>query len=44
MRDREPVELIHIALPVLIEAVVVTLFIGAGFVWLILLATPAVPA
>jgi hypothetical protein len=43
MRDREPVEIVAIALPVLIEAVVVTLFIAAGFVWLIVLATPGAP-
>ncbi len=40
---REPFELVKIGLPILIEAVAVTLIIAAGFVWLIIAATP-VPA
>jgi hypothetical protein len=43
MPKREPVELAKIGLPILIEAVAVTLFIAMGFVWLIIAATP-VPA
>lgn len=40
MRRPDPVEIVKIGVPVLIEAVVVTLFIAACAAWLILLATP----
>lgn len=41
MRERrDPVELVQIGIPVLIEVAAVSLFIGAIFVWLIILATP----
>lgn len=44
MLDREPVELVQIGLPILIEVVAVALFVAAGFVWMIIAATPGVPA
>ncbi len=37
------VELVQIGIPVIIEAVAVTLIIACGLVWLIIFATPAVP-
>jgi hypothetical protein len=41
MRRRpDPVEIAKIGIPVLIEAVAVTLFIAMIFVWLIIKATP----
>ena len=43
MRRPDPVEIVAISLPVLAEIAAVSLFIAAGFVWLIILATP-VPA
>jgi len=43
MRKREPVELVQIGIPILCEAVAVTLFIAACAVWIIITATP-VPA
>jgi hypothetical protein len=38
MRDREPVEIVLIAVPVLCEAIAVCLFIAAAAVWLIVIA------
>lgn len=43
MSEREPTEIEQIAIPVLVEAVAVTLFIAMIFVWMIIKATP-VPA
>lgn len=44
MRKRpDPVELVQIAIPVLIEAVAVTFAIGVAIMWVIILATP-IPA
>jgi len=43
MRKPEPVDLVQIGIPVLVEAVAVTLFIAACAVWIIIAATP-VPA
>jgi len=43
MRRPDHVEIVQIAVPVLIEAVAVTLFIAACAMWMIVLATP-VPA
>lgn len=40
MRDRRPVELVKIAVPVLIEAMVVTAFIAGVMAWIIIMATP----
>lgn len=40
MRDREPVELVQIAVPILIEVVAVTLMCACGLVWMIVLSTP----
>lgn len=42
-RRREPVEIVQIAVPVLIEVVCVTTFIAGLMVWVIVMATPAVP-
>jgi len=43
MRKPEPVEIAEIAIPVLIEAVCVTLMIGCAMAIVIIMATPAVP-
>ena len=43
MRRPDPIEVVQIAVPVLIEAVCVSLFIAAIMVWVIVMATP-VPA
>lgn len=43
MRKVDPVEIVAIGLPVLIEAVAVTLFIGCGAALIIIMATP-IPA
>lgn len=43
MKRPDPVEIAQISIPVLIEAVAVILFIGAGLLWMVILATP-VPA
>lgn len=43
MRKPDPVELVKVSVPVLIEAVSVMLIIGTAMLWVILLATP-VPA
>lgn len=40
MSEREPVDLIAVTVPVLLEIVAVTLFIAAGAVLLVLLRTP----
>lgn len=40
MRKPDPVELAKIGIPVLVEAVAVTLFIAMAMAWLIILATP----
>ena len=40
MRDREPVEIAPIALPILCEVVAVILIIACALVWMIVLATP----
>ena len=39
MRDQEPVEIVQIAIPVLCEAIAVTLFITACATWIIITAT-----
>lgn len=43
MRSPDPVELVAIAVPIIVEAVAVVLFIGMGLVWLVLAHVP-VPA
>lgn len=43
MKKPDPVEIAHIAIPVLVEAVVVTLAIAAAMAWVIIFAT-RVPA
>lgn len=45
MRDREPVELVQIAIPVLLEAVVAAFAVGVACVWVIIYATrvPVLP-
>lgn len=40
MRKPDPVEIVFIGLPILIEVVAVALFIGAMFVWCAIGATP----
>lgn len=40
MKRPDPVELVKIGIPVLIEAVAVILLIGCGLAWMIILATP----
>ena len=40
MSEREPVELVQIAIPVLIEAVCVTIMIGCAIAGVIIYATP----
>jgi hypothetical protein len=37
MRDREPVEIVQIAIPLIAEAIAVCLFIAAAAVWLMVL-------
>lgn len=44
MRKPDPVEIVQIAIPVLIEAVCVTIFIGCAMAAVIIFATPVVPA
>ena len=43
MRDREPFEIVKIGIPVLIEAIAVTIMIGCAMALVIIFATP-VPA
>lgn len=43
MRKHDPVEIVKIAIPVLVEAVCVTIMIGCAMAVLIVMATP-VPA
>lgn len=43
MRKPDPVEIVLIAVPILIEAAAVVLFIGAGLLWLVIASTPMVP-
>lgn len=40
MRKHEPVELVQIAIPILIEVVCVSLFIAGVMAWVIIMATP----
>lgn len=40
MRESDPVELIQIGLPILIEVVAVVLFIAAAAVWTIIASQP----
>lgn len=40
MRRERPVEIAKIAIPVLIEAMLVTVFIAGAMAWVIVMATP----
>jgi len=39
MRDRDPVEIAQIAIPVLVEAVAIILFIGCGLLFMVIAST-----
>lgn len=39
MRDDEPIDLVQIGIPVLVEAVVAVLAIAAAMAWVIIMAT-----
>ena len=43
MRDREPFEIVKVGLPVLLEAVVVTIMIACAMALVIIYATPVTP-
>lgn len=40
MRNRDPLEIAKVAIPVLCEALAVIFAIGVAFMWLVILATP----
>jgi len=41
MRKPDPVELVHVFLPVLVEAVVTVFAISVAAIWVVILGTPA---